>query len=81
MQGKYQRETTERLLPPTQIADVLPALLGRHDAKEDTLAKGVEAVNELELRVAAQRDELVHGLEMRGDGVEARQEGGQTRVA
>lgn len=81
MQGKHQRETTQGLLPPAQIADILPALLGRHDAEENPLAEGVETIHQLQLRIAAQRDQLVHGLQVRRDGVEARQEGGQPRVA
>lgn len=81
MQGKDQGQRTQRLLAPAQIPNVLPALLGRHDREENALAEGVERVDQLQLGVAAQRDQLVHGLEVGGDGVEAGEEAGQAAVA
>ena len=81
MQSEDEGKTTEGLLAAAEIGDVLPALLGRHDAEEDALGEGVEAVDELELGVAAHGDHLVHFLEPQRDGAEARHEAFQPERA
>lgn len=56
-------------------------LLGRHDGEVDALGEGVEAVAELELRIAAEGDHLVHLFELHADGVEAGHELVETLLA
>jgi hypothetical protein len=67
VQRKDQRERREGLLAAGQVGNVLPALLGRAHGEDDALGEGVEGVDELELRVAAQRDHLVHLLQLQRD--------------
>ena len=60
-------ERAEGLLAAAEVGDALPRLLGRPHAEDDALGEGVERVDELELGVAAERDHLVHLLELAGD--------------
>lgn len=74
VQRKHQRQTAQRLLPPTEVRDILPALLRRHDAEQDPFGEGIQTVDQLQLRVAAHGDHLVHFLEAQRDGAKARHE-------
>jgi hypothetical protein len=71
MQSKYERKTTQRLLATTQIADVLPAFLRRHDAEQDAFAERIERVDQLQFGVTAHGNHLVHFLELSRDLAEA----------
>ena len=81
MQRKHQRQTTQRLLPATEVADILPALLRRHDAEQDPLAEWIQTVDELQFSVSAHGDHLVHFLQAHGDDAEALHEAFEAEAA
>lgn len=63
------------MLTSTKVGNVLPALPGGPHAEYDALGKGIQGIQQLELRVTSKRDHLVHLLELEGDHTEARHEG------
>ena len=67
VEGEDEGERAERLLAAAEVGDALPRFLGRPHAEDDALGEGVERVDQLELGVAAERDHLVHLLELPGD--------------
>ena len=71
MQSKDERKRTERLLASRKVTDVLPALLWWHDAENDSLAERIETVNQLQFRVSAERDGLVHLFQFGRNDAEA----------
>ena len=81
MQGEDEGETAQRLLATRQVGYVLPRLLRRHDAEEDALREGVERVDQLQLRIAAHRDHLVHLLQPERDDAEALHEASEAELA
>ena len=70
MKRENQSKGTKGLLATRQITDILPALLGRHDREQNALAEGIKRIHELELRVSAHGDHLVHLLEAQRDRAE-----------
>lgn len=70
VKGKYKGEGTQRLKVSTtktregdlfttrEIGDVLPALLGRHNAEQDSLGERIETVDEFQFSVSAHRNHL-----------------------
>merc|ERR1719431_883137 len=70
VEGEHQRQRGEGLLPARQVADVLPALLGRPDGEDDALGERVQGVDQLQLGVPAQGDHLVHLLQLPRDDLE-----------
>eukprot|EP00964_Phaeocystis_antarctica_P083806 scaffold52749_cov71-Phaeocystis_antarctica.AAC.2 len=58
VQREDERERGEGLLAAREVGDMLPRLLGRPHAEDDALGEGVERVEQLELRVATERDHL-----------------------
>lgn len=58
VQREDESEGRQRLLPPGQVGDVLPGLLGGPHAEHDALAERVEGVHQLQFRVTAQSDHL-----------------------
>ena len=53
--------------PTGQICNVLPTFLRRAHAENDSLGEGVERVYQLQLRVPAEGDHLVHLFELARD--------------
>jgi hypothetical protein len=70
VKSKYKGEGTQGLKVSTaktregdlfttrEIGDVLPALLGRHDAEQDPLGERIETVDEFQFSVSTHRDHL-----------------------
>mgnify|MGYP001590681608 CR=1 FL=1 len=71
VQCEDESERAERLLPSREVRDVLPALLGRHDAEDDAFREWIQRVDEFKLCVAAERDHLprcdVSDIECKGE--------------
>ena len=81
MQRKHQRQTAQRLLTPGQVRNVLPRLLWRHHGEQDPLRERIQRVHELQLRVAAHGDHLIHFFQPQGDETEPRHETFETELA
>ena len=62
VQGEYKRQGRKSLLTARQVRDLLPTLLRGAHAEVDALAEWVQGVHQLQLRVTAKCDHLVHGL-------------------
>lgn len=81
VQSEDEGQTAECLFTTGEVANVLPALLGGHDAEENAFAEGIQAVDEFELCVSAHGDHLIHFLESERDGAETFHETFQAQTA
>ena len=67
MQGEYQAQGTQSLLPARQLVDLLPRLLRRSHTEVHPVAERVQRVDQLHFCVPAVSQKLVDLLEFRVD--------------
>lgn len=78
VQSEDQGERRQRFLSSTKVADILPGLLGRTNAEDNTFREGIEGINQLQLGITAQCDHLIHLLQLECDDVKSIHELRQT---